>query len=119
MFNDLVAQYATLLGIAGLITFIINALKFFKVIPDGLAPTISGGANLAVLLIMYGFKLLKPEFDFATLDPIAMEIATVANFILQYLMTIGFSKVAHASARNIPIIGFSYSSQARASGVYF
>lgn len=108
MFNDLVIEYGSLMGIAALITVIINVLKWRRVIPDGYAPAISGGLNLVVLIAMYALRIFKPDFIFADLDPIAMEIATVANFILQYFVSIGTSKVAHSGIKDVPIIGFSY-----------
>lgn len=109
MFESILEFVTVLTGFAFLITFIINTLKVFNVVKDGTAHLWSAGANLILILVVYIFKLFRPEFDFQTIDPIANEIATVGTFILSYVVQLIASKGAHKVVKGLPVVGKTYS----------
>jgi len=113
MFDEIVVQYGMLAGFAALVTLIINVLKHFGVIKDGAAQTWSLVANGAIIIIMYTLKIIKPDFEFASLDSIAAEVATVGNFIFQLVVQLFVSKVTHATVSGVPVVGYSYSLEAQ------
>lgn len=109
MFEEVVVLVVALTGFAALISFIINALKVFGVVKEDTALTWITGANLLLTLVVYGFKLFRPDFDFETIDPIAQEIATVGTFILTFVLQLLSSKMTHTVVRGTPVIGKSFS----------
>lgn len=109
MFLDVVAQFAALAGFSALIAVVVNILKIFNLVKEDQAPLWVGGANLICILVMYGLRIFKPEFDFTTLNPIAAEAATVATFILAYVSQLLVSKVTHFAVKGIPMVGKSFS----------
>ena len=111
MFEQVVLIVAALSGFAALFVFIVNALKAFGIIKDGQAATWITGFNVVLTLVVYGFKLFKPDFDFGSIDPIAQEIAIIGTYILSFVSQILASKLTHYAVKGTPIIGFSYSEQ--------
>lgn len=105
MFDDVVLQVMALAGFAALVSFVVNALKYFGVVKDGSADKWVAGINLAGVLVVYALGILRVPFDLATVDKTLMEIATVGVYILNYLVTIGASKLTYFLTRGLPFIG--------------
>lgn len=111
MFETVLSQYMSLAGFAAVVSLIINVLKWLKVVPDGSAPLISGIVNGVFIIVMYALRLIIPEFDFMGLDPIAIEIAAVGNFILQYVVQLAVARATHNTVAGLPVVGYSYSKE--------
>lgn len=109
MFEEVVVIVASLVGFAMLLSVIINILKVVGVVKEDTAQLWVTGGNLLLTLVVYGFRIFKPEFDFTTLDPMAQEIATIGTFILTFVLQILGSKVTHFAVRGTPVIGKSFS----------
>ena len=109
MFETIAVQFAALTGFAALIAVIVNILKFFNIVKEDEAKLWVMGLNVLGILVMYGFRIFYPAYDFATLDPLMLEIATVSSFILAFLVQIGMSTLTHLLIRGTPVIGTSFS----------
>lgn len=109
MLEQVIVQVASLVGFAMLITLLINVAKFLGLVKDGQADKVSAGANLILILVVYGFKLFRPEFDFANVDPIVQEAATVGTLIFTYILQLYGSQLTHNTVKGLPIVGKSYS----------
>src|SRR4030067_3522176 len=97
--QQLVAQLATLGGVASLITVIVNALKVFGVVGEDAAPTWSAGFNLIALVVLFGAQIV--HFDVSQLDPFAGNFAQLIALVLSLIAQLGLSKVAHWSLRGV------------------
>ena len=109
MLEETVVQVAALVGFSMLITLLINVAKWIGWVKEGYADKVAAGANLILILVVYGFKLFKPEFDFMTLDPIVQEAATVGTLIFTYILQLFGGQLTHAVVRGLPVVGKSYS----------
>ena len=109
MLDKIIIEVAALVGFAALITLFINVAKWLGWIKDGQAQVYSAGANLVLILVVYGFKLFRPDFSFAALDPIMQEAAAVGTLIFTYILQLFGSQLTHETVRGLPIVGKSYS----------
>ncbi len=107
--DSLLAQYASLVGVAALIALLINVLKWFGVVTDGTAQTWSAGLNLLFLIGLFAVNLFAPEVDIAGLDARLAQLVEFAAVVWGYLLQLFGSKLAHELMKGVPIIGKSYS----------
>ncbi len=112
MFNDLIAQFATLAGVAAFVAMLVNACKSFG-LPDGYAPKVSAALSLAAFVALVGLKIFRPEIDVTSLDKAAADLATLGIYILGFLVQIGLPAKFHEylSAARVPFIGKSYTTE--------
>lgn len=109
MLAEIVVFVASLVGFAALITLLINVAKFLGWVKEGDAAKYAAGANLVLTLVVYGFKLFRPDFDFMQVDPIVQEAATVGTLIFTYILQLFGSQFTHETVRGLPIVGKSFS----------
>ena len=107
-FNSIVMEVLALAGFAALVAVVINAGKYFGWIKDGDAVKWSGGLNLVGILALFITRLFLPDFNTAGINATLFTIATVASYILSYVMSLGISKLTHTVVTGIPVIGKSY-----------
>lgn len=109
MFNDLIIQFGTLVGVAALIAAVVNICKSFG-LPDGAAPKLSGSLSLSAFILLAGLKLFKPEVDVAGLDKTAADLAVGALYVLGLVVNLGLPSKFHALLSNarVPLIGKSF-----------
>ena len=99
---------ATLAGFAALFAVVINALKFFGVLSDGQAPTLSLILNFGLLGLVIASKLFG--FDILKLDNYANIIASFIAALLALVMPPAVSRLTHKVLRKrVPVLGFSHS----------
>jgi hypothetical protein len=105
----LVAQFLTLAGIGALIAFIVNALKTAGVVKDGTSATWATGFNLIGLVALFILKVFVPSADIGKLDGVAATIAQIGVLVLGLITQMLGSKLAHATASGVWLIGKSFS----------
>lgn len=110
MFEQLIAQFVQLAGVAALIAALVNVAKVFG-LPDGYAQNVSAGLSLLAFVAMVVTHLFAPSVDFALLDEKAADFAVGMLYVLGFLVQLGLPAKFHeflASAR-VPVFGKSYS----------
>ncbi len=113
MFNEIVVEVLALAGFAALIALLVNVGKLIGFIKDGDAVKWSGGLNLLGILALFVTRLFLPTFDVSGIDQTLLTIATVGSYILGYVLELGISKLTHIAVKGLPVIGKSYSLQAK------
>jgi len=110
MFENLIIQFGTLVGVAALIASLINVAKVFG-LPDGYAPNLSAGLSLVAFAALVALKIFAPEIDVTVLDGKAADIAVLVLYILGFVMQLGLPAQFHKwlSGGNVPLIGTSQS----------
>ena len=100
---------ATLTGVAALISVIVNVLKYFTLIPDGMAGRFFALLNLIAFIALAAMRIFAPQFSLAYLDGIAAQVATIALFVTGYLFQLGIGQTAYSIIQqtNIPILSHS------------
>jgi hypothetical protein len=99
---------ATLAGFAALFAVVINVLKFFGVLSDGQAPTLSLVLNFGLLGLVIASKLFG--FDILKLDNYANIIASFIAALLALVVPPAVSRLTHKILRKrVPVLGFSHS----------
>jgi len=109
MFDNLIAQFATLIGFAALVSVVINILKMVGVVKDGTADKWIAGFNLAGLIALAVAKMFIPSFDAGGVDTQLGAIAQVAAYILSYVGMLLGSKLTYTATRGLPVVGKSNS----------
>lgn len=104
----LVLSFGSLVGVAAVITVVINTLKHFGVVQDGTAQNWSAGLNLGALAILIALRIFRPDISLAFLDETAGRVAEVGLVILGYVMQLGISQSTHDKVRDIPIVGKTF-----------
>ena len=107
----LLTSFLALAGAAAATAALVNAGKFFKLIPDGAAPNVSLVLNLIGFVVLTVVRLFRPDFDVAGADAVLATVATVLTSVLALLSQLGVSKLVNNGIKDIPVIGFSYSRQ--------
>lgn len=107
----LLTSFLALAGAAASVAALVNAGKFFKLIPDGAAPNVSLVLNLIGFVTLTVVRLFRPDFDVAGADAVLATVATVLTSVLALLSQLGVSKLVNNGIKDIPVIGFSYSRQ--------
>jgi hypothetical protein len=103
--------FGSLVGVAALVTVLINALKALGLVKDGTAGRWSAGLNLVAFLALAYFAVFQPSLALEVLDGYAGQIATVLLFVLGYLVQIFTSPAVHTQlkAMALPLLGTSQS----------
>jgi hypothetical protein len=107
-FTEIGVQFAALGGVAAAITIVVNILKYFSVIKEEKVAMWVGILQLVGYLALYVTKIFRPDFSPAGIDAVALEIATVATYLLSFLVQFGIGKLTHNIVRGVPVIGKSY-----------
>ncbi len=112
MFNDLIIQFGTLVGVAALIAALVNVAKVFG-LPDGYAPKVSAGLSLAAFISLIALKLFAPDVDVLNLDKSAADIAIAALYILGLVVNLGLPSKFHEflAGSRVPLLGKSYTNE--------
>lgn len=109
MFENLVAQFAALVGFAALVSVIINVLKMFNVVKDGTADKWVAVINLVGLVAFSLVKIFIPEFNFEGLDEKLAGLASTATYVISYVVMLLGSKLTYTATRGLPVVGKSNS----------
>ncbi|MFA5035712.1 MAG: hypothetical protein WC479_00855 [Candidatus Izemoplasmatales bacterium] len=113
MFNEIVVEVIALAGFAALVALLVNVGKLIGFIKDGDAVKWSGGLNLLGILALFITRLFLPTFDVSGIDQTLLTIATIGTYVLSYVMSLGISKLTHIAVKGLPVIGKSYSLEAK------
>ena len=108
MFDTLIVQFGTLIGVAALIAALVNVAKTFG-LPDGFAPNLSAGLSLLAFTALVALKIFEPEIDIAVLDGKAADVAGLVLYILGFIVQLGLPAQFHKllSGGSVPLIGTS------------
>jgi hypothetical protein len=109
MFDNLLIQLAGLAGFAALFTLIINVLKSVGVVKDDTAPVWSAGFNIAGLVALYVLGIVKPGFSVGGVDVEVSGFVAAITPIVNWVIMMASSKVAHNAVRGVPWLGKSNS----------
>lgn len=109
MFNDLIIQFGTLVGVAALIAALVNVAKTLGIVPDGSAAKVSAGLSLAAFIGLVALKIFRPDVDVTGLDKIAADAAVATLYILGLVVQLGLPARFHGFLANsrVPLIGKS------------
>jgi hypothetical protein len=103
--------FGSLVGVAALVSVVIDALKSFGAIGDGNAGRVSAVLNLLALGVFVYFGVFQPQVALEVLDGYAGQIAQVLLIVVGYLVQIFTAPAVHdqLKAMKIPILGASNS----------
>jgi len=107
-FNSLVVQFGALVGVAALITAIVNIGKIAGIVKDGTAQTWSAALNIFGLITLFALNIFRPDIDVLALDSNAGQLANVLVVVSAYAVEIGASKLVHNLIKGVPVIGQTY-----------
>lgn len=107
--NLLFVVIPTLVGVAALITVLINVLKTAGVVKDSTSVQWSAGLNLAAIVILVLLKIFKPDLTYDFIDKTAGQVANILIVITAYVFQIILSGKTQDVLRGIPVIGKSLS----------
>lgn len=109
MFNDLIVQFSTLVGVAALIAALVNVAKTIGLVQDGQSAKVSAGLSLAAFVTLVALKIFAPEVDLAGVDEAAADLAVAALYILGFIAQLGLPARFHGFLANsrVPVIGKS------------
>jgi hypothetical protein len=111
--NLLFVVLPSLVGVAALITVITNILKQVGWVQDGTANQWSAGLNLAGILVLVLLKVFRPDLTYDVIDSTAAGIANILLVFSGYILQIIMSGKVQDAIRGIPVIGKSFSVDAR------
>ncbi len=109
----LVNQWASLVGFAALISVVVNVLKTKGIIKDGQATAWVAGINLVGLVVMFIVQMVAPDVNIVFLDEQAGQIANLLLVVFSYITQLFGSKLTHELIKGVPIIGKSFSMEAK------
>ena len=109
MFENILAEFATLAGFAALASLLVNVLKFFGVVTDGTADKWVAGFNLVGVVGLYALRKVMPGYDVLPIDSTLAEVALVGAYVFSYVTMILGSKLTYFALRGLPVIGKSNS----------
>jgi len=79
-------SFATLAGVAALITALVSILRFARVIKtDESAGKFTAGLNLFAFIVLVVIGVFRPDLSLSFLDSLAAKAATIALFVLGFL----------------------------------
>lgn len=108
----LVAALLKLGGFAALVAVLVNIGKTIKLVPDGLAPTVSTGLNLVGLIVLYVMGIVKPDFNIEQMDSVAGTLAQILALTFGLIWQLIASRLTHEKAlKGLPLIGKSFSGE--------
>lgn len=107
-FDWLLPDWYALVGVAALITLLINLGKKFGIVKDGMAPTWSAGLNLIGLALLLMTRQYFPDMDINGLDGEITKFVEVAAVVVAYIVQLTGSKYFHSLLRSVPLVGASH-----------
>ena len=109
--NQMVTLLASLVGFASLVSFLVQAGKYFGVVKDGDAQKVVAGLNLLALAFIFGAKVFFPEFDIVKFDGQIGQLTTMLTAVFGYVMMLFGSKFTYAQLKGIPFLGKSFTDE--------
>ena len=108
---SLTIMFASLLGIAALVTVLVNLGKLVHLVKDGTSQYWSAGLNLVAFITLVVLGIFRPDLTTVFLDATAQQIATVLVFVLGFVAQLSTSPKVYTLLRDgdVPIIGKSFS----------
>lgn len=105
----LLKTFGGLLGVAALVTVLINIGKIFKVVKDGTADKWNQGAQLLIALILFIWGLVSPDtLDLGKVDAFAQEVADLGILIVPIIpILIKWGTAVYGWIKGLPILGYS------------
>ena len=91
----LVVGFGSMLGVAALVSVIVDALKRWGLVKDGDAPKWSAAINLVFLAALVAARYFAPQFSVEFLDNQASLLSQIAAFVLSYIFQLSFSAKVH------------------------
>lgn len=107
--NPIVLALAGMIGWPALLAAGVNAAKYFGWLQDGTAPAVVFWGNVvafvgvAIAVFTGNLPLLE------TVDEQLRILAQIVTLIMEMLVAMGVTKIAHGSLRGLPVVGFHYS----------
>lgn len=109
MFEQVLVEFAALVGFAAFVSLFVNALKVAGVVKDGTADKWVAGINMIGVLALVAVRLFVPDFDIIPVDNALKEIAVIGSYILGYVTMLLGSKITYVATKGLPLIGKSNS----------
>jgi len=106
---EVLGQFAGLLGVAALLSLLVNAGKRFGLVPDGSGGKVFAGLQLVAVAARVFLRLYAP-FSLVELDAKAAEFAQAGAVIFGYIVSLRFGQGVHytASEMKLPVVGFEF-----------
>lgn len=107
--------FASLVGVAGLISALVNLLKAVSIwigvaiVTDGNSGRWFAGLNVVAFGILVAFQVFRPDITLQFLDGQAGKIAQIMIFILGYLTQLGGGQMFYGVLKRLGIPGLSHS----------
>ena len=111
MFENLVFEFLQLVGVAALISALVNVGKAFGIVPDGAASNVSAGLSFTAFIAFVALKLFKPDVDFLVIDSQSKQIAEFTLYVLGFFIQMGLPAKFHQFLTGIPFFGYSFSEE--------
>lgn len=108
MLEETVAELATLVGTAALISFIVNVLKAVGIVKNDTSKLWVGALNVVALVALFIFRVINPDLSIGEFDLVLGRTAAAGEVLLSYILMIISSKATHTAVRGLPIIGTSF-----------
>jgi pilus assembly protein Flp/PilA len=112
---QVVEVFVSLVGVAMLISAVVNLLKLTEIVTDGTAPNWTAALNLVAFVIIVAWRLLQPSAEIAAIDGYFKSVAVIVGFVITYLVQIKSSTFAHNVLKTVPAfrwnIGYSFKAQ--------
>jgi hypothetical protein len=108
----IVIGFAALVGVSKLTAAIVSLLKFIPgLIQVGTADKWAAGLNLIFFVGLVAFRVFQPDISLEVLDGYAGQIATIAVFVLGFIVQMTGSKPTYDQLKEagVPLIGKSNS----------
>lgn len=104
----IVVSFATLAGVAALVTALVSILRAAGVIKtDESASQFTAGLNLAAFIVLVLLGVFRPDLSLSFLDGLAAKAATIALFVLGFLtqMTVPAPVNRAFFKARVPVLG--------------
>lgn len=107
----IVIGFASLAGTSSLVAAIVNVFKVIGLVKDGTSARWAAALNLLAFIALIAFRVFQPDLALEILDGYAGQIATIAMFVMGFVLQITGSQSAHIalSEAEVPVLGKSFS----------
>jgi hypothetical protein len=108
----IVVGFAALVGVSKLTAALVSLLKYIPgLIQVGAADKWAAGLNLIFFIGLVAFRVFQPDISLEILDGYAGQIATIAVFVLGFIVQMTGSKPTYDQLKDagVPLIGKSNS----------
>ena len=92
---QLVIGFGSMVGVAALVSILIDLFKRFGLVKDGDAPRWSAALNLIALIALVSARYFAPQFSVEFLDEQAGAVAQIAAVILSFVVQLRVSPEVH------------------------